>query len=430
VVAGTLFLVAAAIGAFHTMLALGGPRRPAWLSFALFFGGWMAGDLAFWHIGWQLAATAAFVAFGALETPAGAIALAITLVSWAGLVVAHRRHRVAEAALEDALREALGDGYADAIFPEYAQTLRRHVPARELLRPFRPRVPGVVAVRNVPYGEHRRQRLDVVKPAEPVSGAPVLLQVHGGGWVSGRKHQQGQPLMHYLASRGWVCVAIEYRLAPSARFPAQLIDCKRALAWIRSHVAEHGGDPDFVIVTGGSAGGHLAALMGLTHGDPVYQPGFEEVDTTVDAAIPLYGVYDFRDRHGVRGRAAMTPFLERMVMPTRLSEDPEGWEAASPIARVRADAPPFFVIHGAYDSLVWVEDARHFVAALRAVSRNPVVYAEIPYAQHAFDVMTTIRTVHTVNAIARFCEWVRTERGHGLGRPRAGEPRIGERATT
>jgi acetyl esterase/lipase len=414
-----IFFALAVIGAFHTFLALAGPRRPAWLSFGLFMGGWLAGDLAWFHIAWQAVATLVFVALGALDEPIGVAGLLLTFVSWAGLVFAHRRHRLAEAVLDDALRETLGDGYRDEIDPTFTETLRHHVPTRELLRPFRPRVSGVTTVRNISYGDHGRQRLDVVKPAEPVTGAPVLFQIHGGAWITGAKHQQGQPLLHYLASRGWVCVAINYRLAPRFRFPEQLIDCKLGLRWIREHVAEHGGDPDFVIATGGSAGGHLTALVGLTANDARYQPGFEHIDTSVAAAMPMYGVYDLTDRNKVRRRAAMTPFLERLVMASRLADDPDSWDAASPIACVREDAPPFFVIHGAYDSLVWVEDARHFVAALRAVSREPVVYAEVPFAQHAFDLMTTVRSVHIVNALARFCEWVRCTRHHGVGRPTA-----------
>ncbi len=97
-------------------------------------------------------------------------------------------------------------------------------------------------------------------PRATVSKAPVLLQVHGGGWTIGNKDQQGIPLMQHLAAKGWVCVAINYRLAPRDPFPAQIIDVKKAIAWIREHIEEYGGDPDYIAITGGSAGGHLAPL--------------------------------------------------------------------------------------------------------------------------------------------------------------------------
>ena len=82
----------------------------------------------------------------------------------------------------------------------------------------------------------------------------MLLQVHGGGWTIGNKDQQGIPLMLHMAARGWICVAIDYRLSPRDGFPAQVVDVKRAVAWIREHIHEYGGDRDFVAITGGSAG--------------------------------------------------------------------------------------------------------------------------------------------------------------------------------
>ena len=143
--------------------------------------------------------------------------------------------------------------------------------------------------RDVSYGEMgRRNQLDVWRRADlPLDGkAPVLVQVHGGAWMTGNKEQQGAALMAHLAERGWVCVAANYRLSPRATWPDHLVDVKRALAWIKEHIAEYGVDPDFVAVTGGSAGGHLSSLVALTPNDPAYQPGFEDVDTTVQAACP------------------------------------------------------------------------------------------------------------------------------------------------
>ena len=98
-----LFFVAALIGAAYTLLALFGPRKPAFFSFPMFMGGWLAGDLAYFHIGWQVVATVVFVLLGALDEPIGVAALVITLLSWVGLVIAHRRHSLAEKVLEDAL---------------------------------------------------------------------------------------------------------------------------------------------------------------------------------------------------------------------------------------------------------------------------------------------------------------------------------------
>jgi acetyl esterase/lipase len=234
----------------------------------------------------------------------------------------------------------------------------------------------------------------------------------------GNKREQGFPLMYELARHGWVCVTVNYRLSPRATWPDHVVDCKRAVAWVRSHIAEYGGDPGFIAVTGGSAGGHLSALVALSAGDRSFQPGFEDEDTSVDACVPLYGVYDMT---GGRGRIkspnaryddGLIRLLERQVFKRHFDENPKIFEDASPIYRVRPDAPPFFVIHGSNDTLVPVTSARRFVEELRSVSKSPVLYAELPQTQHAFDVLPSVRSAHAVAAIVRFLESVRH---HTLG---------------
>ena len=216
--------------------------------------------------------------------------------------------------------------------------------------------------------------------------------------------------MMHMAARGWVCIAINYRLSPRDPFPAHIVDVKRAIAWVREHVAEHGGNPGFLALTGGSAGGHLTALAALTPNDPEYQPGFEDADTTVQAAVPFYGVYDLAGSIGTRRAIQMR---DRFVGPRVLFGDPqddlEPFEKASPILRVGRDAPPMLVIHGARDSLVEVEQARQFVLRLRAVSDQPVAYAELPGTQHAFDVFPSIRSAAVVRGVDRFLRWTYDE---------------------
>jgi acetyl esterase/lipase len=184
-----------------------------------------------------------------------------------------------------------------------------------------------------------------------------------------------------------------------------IVDVKHAITWVKDHVAEYGGNPDFIVITGGSAGGHLCSLAALTPNAPEFQPGFEDRDTTVQACVPFYGVYDFTNRDGV-GRGDMRGFLERMVMKSKLTQAEDVWDAASPMSRVSADAPPMFVIHGKNDTLVPVAEARLFVRLLREVANDPVAYAELPGAQHAFEVFASIRTAHVVNAVERFVAYV------------------------
>jgi acetyl esterase/lipase len=278
-------------------------------------------------------------------------------------------------------------------------------------------------------GTHRL-KLDVYEPKEQLRTGerrPAIMQIHGGAWVVGSKEEQGVPLLNHLARNGWVGFNVEYRLSPNAKFPTHLQDCKRALAWIREHADDYGIEPGFVAVTGGSAGGHLCALMALTADDPFFQPGFEDADTSVQAAVPFYGVYDLTDRD--RDQIdRFVRFLEVVVMGSHPEQDPEGWAAYSPIDRVHPDAPPTMLLHGSNDVLVPVAGARRFAALLGEVSRNPVVYAELTGAQHAFDILPGIRTVHTVEHVERFLHhfWVRHLGGRGPAAPvRDGLPAVG-----
>jgi acetyl esterase/lipase len=210
-----------------------------------------------------------------------------------------------------------------------------------------------------------------------------------------------------------VCVTINYRLSPRDPFPAHIVDVKRAIAWIRENAAVHGGDPSFLAVTGGSAGGHLTALAALTPNDPEYQPGFEDADTEVQAAVPFYGVYDFA---GATGSRKATQMRDGFLGPRVLFRDPrreiEHFERASPLLRVNPDAPPMFVIHGTHDTLVEVAQAREFVARLREVSKREVAYAELPGTQHAFDVFPSIRSAHVVRGVDRFLRWTYDQAVH------------------
>nr|CRL70082.1 lipM [Mycolicibacterium komanii] len=274
---------------------------------------------------------------------------------------------------------------------------------------------------NISYGEFSSaNQLDIWRrPDLDRNGkAPVLFQIPGGAWVTGNKRGQAHPLMSHLAELGWVCVAINYRHSPRNTWPDHIVDVKRALAWVKTHIAEYGGDPDFIAITGGSAGGHLSSLAALTPNDPRYQPGFEDVDTRVQAAVPFYGVYDFT-RFDDAMHPSMPELLEQMVIKQPQKSSFETYYDASPVNHITADDPPFFVLHGTNDSLVPVEQARAFVAKLREVSTQPVVYAELPFAQHAFDMFGSARAAHAAVAVEQFLaevytNWQQATRSEGV----------------
>jgi acetyl esterase/lipase len=340
---------------------------------------------------------------GALRSGPGRLGLALTGASLGTLLAldwsARRDHRVLERALIDALGPSYRARMASLAVPEPSLTARYRHPL-----PRTGRRSPLKAARDIPYGPAgKRNLLDVWRhPNLPANaGAPVLVQIHGGAWMTGSKYLQGVPMLTYLASRGWVGVAINYRVSPRATWPDHLVDVKRALTWVKANIADHGGDPGFITVTGGSAGGHLSALAALTHGDPQFQPGFEDADTRVQAAVPLYGAYDITDLEGT-GRRDAIDFWERHVMKAPYNGDEGAWVGTSPVLTVRSDAPPMFIVHGREDALVRVEGARLFVRRLRDAGAPLVAYAELPHARHAFDVFDTARTRATVAAAERF----------------------------
>ncbi len=264
---------------------------------------------------------------------------------------------------------------------------------------------------SVRYGDHPSQLLDVWRPKElPVEPAPVMIFVPGGAWIHGGRQLQGYALMSHLAQQGWVCLSVNYRVAPHHRWPQHITDVKTAIGWARANVDRFGGDRDFVTIAGCSAGGHLAALAGLTPHDPDMQLDLPEgADTSVDAVVGIYGRYDWEDR-STPERDRFVDFLERVVVQRKIDRHPEVFRKASPIAQVHRDAPPFLVIHGSGDSVIPVAQARSFVERLRAVSRSVVSYVELPGAGHGFDLTDGARTGSVSTAIGLFLDQVHRNR--------------------
>jgi acetyl esterase/lipase len=339
----------------------------------------------------------------------GKVALALTAAAWAILgVIRYRGVSTPGPVLEAGLRDQLGPDYAEALTAlpqsEPKRRGRRNLPLGNTVARRR----YVEKTNVVSYGPHGRANLaDIWRRRDlPRDGkAPVLLQVPGGAWMIGMRRPQAYPLMSHLAARGWVCVSIGYRVSPRHTWPDHIVDVKRALAWVKENIADYGGDPNFVAITGGSAGGHLTALAALTPNDPKFQPGFEEADTSVAAAVPVYGRYDWFSTTG-EGRREFVGLLEKLVVKQEFAEHRDIYVDASPIRQLRADAPPFFVLHGHDDSLIPVGEAEEFVEELRAVSKAPVAYAELPHAQHAFDIFSSPRAHQSAESVARFLSWV------------------------
>jgi len=355
-----------------------------------------------------IAATLGLALNGALPSWPGWAGIALAAIACAGLAAQFASGLRSRRSFEGALADA------GQIAPRWRWTARdtRRVIG---LVPVLPR--GVERLRDISYAgdSSPEHRLDVYRKAGPgeTTAAPVLLFFHGGAWMIGDKREQGVPMLEYLAERGHVCFTANYALSPKAKWPQHVVDCKLALAWVKQHAAEYGGDPSLVFLSGSSAGGHLSALVALTANEPAWQPGFEDVSTGIAGCIPLYGVYDFVDPDRI-ANPNLAPILENRVFERA---DAETLASSSPISKIHGEAPAFLVVHGRNDVLAPIGAAGQFVGVLRAHSTQPVGYAELPLAQHAFDNFWSPRTVHLVHAVEHFTT--------GIAATRAAEREVG-----
>jgi acetyl esterase/lipase len=274
--------------------------------------------------------------------------------------------------------------------------------------PFHPR--DMQLVKNVVYGPLARQRLDVWRKSTTPLHAPVVLFIHGGSWTMGDKREQGRPMLHEFVRRGWIAVVPNYSLAPRHPWPAQIRDVTRALGWVKKNIATYGGDPERVVISGGSAGGQLAALVALSSKDPTWRPEdmADVIDWTVRGAVPFYGVLEMTgDEAHWRGLGrGLRILLERRIVQVPFAGNEPLYRAMSPFERINADAPPFLVVQGRNDTLVDVQVARNFVARFREVAAAPMYYVELPFTQHAFDISASPRTSATTRAAVAFAESV------------------------
>jgi acetyl esterase/lipase len=395
--------------------------REGYATVPVFAFGWATTELAPLYLGASVLDAIRRGIRGDFRGAQGRITLVLTAISWPLLGLIYYRGIKSQPYFEDPLREALGDDYEAVAAQSHPGTRRRLSAAlpNELIRRR-----YVEKANTVRYGPHRVNRADIWRRADlPRDGkAPVLLQVPGGAWAIGMRRPQAYPLLSHMAERGWVCVSIDYRVSPRHTWPAHIVDVKRALAWIKENIADYGGDPDFVAITGGSAGGHLSSLVALTPDDPQWQPGFEQADTSVVAAVPIYGRYDWVSAKG-SGRKQFIGFLQKFVVKKSIAEHKQTYVDASSIMRLRPDAPPFFVLHGQDDAIIPVQEGREFAEALRKVSTSAVAYAEIPHAQHAFDFYGSPRAHYTALAVEKFLSWVHARHAKADNQATVGEGR-------
>lgn len=394
------YLVTVLLVAWCTWWAVLPRRTPPILASLSFYSGLVINEVPFLALLWLLATTVLAVSEGDISSSAGWATFGLAVVTAVGLVVIAWRGLRAIPVVRDALDDGLGEGWRARSGSTRAAGSQPRFRFAALLGPFFRRRWDVERVADIRYGDAgARNLLDLYRHRSHPQNAPVLIHFHGGAFRSGTKNREALPLLYRLASQGWVCISATYRLGPAATFPTPLIDAKQVIAWVRAHGRDFGADPSAVFVAGASAGAQLAAQAALTPNEATLQPGFEDADTSVAAALTLYGYF------GWIGRGPL-----QQLLTSAPDNDQHARVQAAPLAQIRrTDTPPFFVVHGDHDTVTSVEDARQFVQALRRVSRNPVVYAELPGAQHNFDLFHSIRTEAAIDGFAAFAAWVRAK---------------------
>jgi acetyl esterase/lipase len=226
--------------------------------------------------------------------------------------------------------------------------------------PVLPDTRSVLTYRDLSYvpNGHALQKLDLYVPKSE-NPAPMIVWIHGGGWKGGSK-EQCPPLL--WSGKGFAVASINYRLSQDASFPAQIKDCKAAIRWLRTQAKKYKIDPDHVVAWGGSAGGHLASLLGTAQDIPKWEEGCGLGSSQVQAVIDWYGRADLTP---VSSDPALAESPSASLLGGSGPEIGELAREASPLAHVSRDDPPFLIMHGDLDDVVPVQQSRTFAEALR-----------------------------------------------------------------
>jgi acetyl esterase/lipase len=264
-------------------------------------------------------------------------------------------------------------------------------PAHEL--PLPPAVPGAGGTRRllgVPFAAIpgiRPLELDLVLPPETTDPVPVVVFLHGGGWRVGSRHSAGPAYrgadptpFERLAQAGIAVASVDYRLSGEATWPTQLHDAKAAVRWLRARAAELGVDPERIAAWGESAGGHLAALLGLTGDDAALEGdvGIPGPSSRVSAVVAWYAPSDVAAVAADTGADPADPSTrEAQLLGAPAPSVPDLAAQASPVTHVSPDAPPFLLLHGEADRFIpFAQSVRLHTALVEAGAEAEILLYE------------------------------------------------------
>lgn len=267
-------------------------------------------------------------------------------------------------------------------------------------------VPDTIEVKkDVQYGTggEKPLLLDLYRPKALDRTGPGLVFIHGGGWRGGKRSDY-----HYygvkFAERGYVLATITYRLSGEAPFPAAVQDAKCAVRWMRANAKRLGVDPNKIAVVGGSAGGHLALLVGYTAdvAELEGEGGHAEVSSRVQAVVDLYGPADL-----TTPIAGASQLVKEFLGGQEIDDAQENYQLASPIHHVSKDDPPTLVFHGTIDQVVSVKQSDALVDKLRECG-VPHRYDRLEGWPHAMDIAKDVNLRCQAQMLEFFDEHLRT----------------------
>ena len=358
-------------------------HHPRYMIYSFLFG-WLTGELALHVLLVQVLVFALVVWLGELKGGLDAISVVLCLGAWAMLMF----H--AFTGFAAAKPKASKLNFMRLARPVHS--LKNH---------------GLCVDKNISYRQvdGLNLKLDIWRTEDALKNKPVLFQIHGGGWTKGygSKNEQAIPLMQALARQGWVCVSINYRLSPKATFPDHIIDCKHALAWVKEHIADFGGNPEYIVASGGSAGGHLCSLLALSAQVDVLNDGLNK-DMSVQGCVPFYGIYDVLDEQKLQHSVGLDIVLRKSIIKQTKQENEALYRLMSPITHISEHAPPFLIVHGDKDTLTSFEEAEYFANALTQCSKRQVSFVAIAGGQHAFDMFPSIRSEFVLERVLEVLE--------------------------
>ena len=261
--------------------------------------------------------------------------------------------------------------------------IKKHYPNVSPVKPLLPK--GVKAEYNIvyatllntPYGK-RDLHLDLFRPKK-AGKYPALILVFGGGWRSGSKAAQ-VPMAQQIAAKGYVTAAIEYRLSPEALYPAAVYDIKAAIRYLRANAQKYGIDANKIAISGSSAGGQLAALVGMTGEMKKFEgdEGNNHVSSRVQAIIDMDGILDFTTpTESAKDKVPGKRSAGAWWFGATLKEAPAKWMEASPMTYARKDTPPMLFInsaqprfHAGRDSVITVLNRYHIYTKVHTIPNS------------------------------------------------------------